>query len=250
MSHAAGLLARRTAPVRSRERLSSLFHRSLFSRSTVPCSTVLLSLLLLLLSTPAQAQWAFEVFFGSSVSANSPLTIRQNGYPAIHIDAQWDTRPFEPSIYFAHRLIRWWGNTGFLLDNVHHKLYLANPTVDVPEFHVTYGYNLVSLGPAFRRGEWSLITGAGPVFTNPASIVRGQREHHEGGFLGTGYFLDGAQVQVGLNRRLHLMNAVFVTTDVRLSAAWARVDVANGKADVPNYAVHFMIGMGVGNRRK
>lgn len=208
------------------------------------------TVLLLLLPTPARAQWSFEAFAGTAVSANSPLTIRQDGYPTLRIDARWDTRPFEPTIYYALRVARWWGNTGAFLDHLHHKLYLANPSAEVTRFEVTYGYNLFALGPAFRRGDWSLIAGIGPILTNPASIVRGRRDVHSGGFLGTGYYLDGIHLQAGINRRIHVTNEVFVSADVRLSAGWAEVDVADGRAEVPNYAMHVLLGVGVGNRRR
>lgn len=63
-------------------------------------------------------------------------------------------------------------------------------------------------------------------------------------------FVDGVHVQAGINRRLHLSHGTFVTADLRISAGWAEVNVADGKAEVPNYAVHFLIGAGLGHRRK
>jgi hypothetical protein len=218
------------------------FPRSLFAVLPVVLASVICN--------PAQGQWSFEAFAGTAVSANSPLTIHQDGYPALKLDAQWDTRPFKPTIYYAVRIARWWGSTGVFLDNLHHKLYLANPTVEVRRFEVTYGYNLLAVGAAFRRGDWSLIAGAGPILTNPASVIRGRRLFHSGGFFGTGYHLDGVHLQTGVNRRLHVADAVFLSADLRLSAGWAEVDIANGKAEVPNYAVHFLCGLGIGNRRR
>ncbi len=200
--------------------------------------------------TPLRAQWAVEAMLGTAVSANSPLTIRQDGYPPLHIDARWETRPFEPTIYYAIRVSRWWGKTGIFVDNLHHKLYLADPTADVQDFRITHGYNLFAVGPAFRRGEWAVTLGAGPVVTSPASTVRGRRRDYGGGILSTEYFVDGFHVQTGLNRRLHLSHTAFITADLRLSAGWAEVNVADGKAEVPNYAVHFLLGMGLGHRRK
>lgn len=198
---------------------------------------------------PLKAQWAVEGLLGTAVSANSPLTIRQDGYPTLQVDAHWDTRPFAPTIYYAIRVSRWWGNTGIFLDNLHHKLYLANPTPEVQDFRITHGYNLLAIGPAFRRGQWSVMLGAGPVITSPASIVRGQRKEYGGGLLGTEYFVDGVHLQAGVNRRIHLTQAFFLSADFRLSAGWAEVNVASGTADVPNYAVHFLLGAGLGNRR-
>jgi hypothetical protein len=225
----------------------SLARRARLSRSLFPVLPLVLGCVI---CSPAEGQWSFEAFGGTAVSANSPLTIHQDGYPTLRLDAQWDTRPLEPTIYYAVRVARWWGKNGVFLSNIHHKLYLANPTTEVPRFEVTYGYNLLAAGPAFRRGEWSLLAGAGPILTNPATVVRGRSYLHSGGFFGTGYHLDGVQLQAGVNRRVHVARALFLSADLLLSAGWAKVDIANGKAEVPNYAVHFLFGLGVGNRRR
>ncbi len=207
--------------------------------------------LLLMLPTAAQAQWAVEAFLGTAFSAPSNLTIRQAGEPDISFTAHYATKPFKSSSapYYGFRVSRWWNRWGAFFDDLHHKLYLTNNPAEVEKFEITYGYNLFSLGAGYRVGHWSFLAGAGPVVTNPTSIVRGDFKPHEGGIFGSGYYFDGAQVQLGVNRRFRVVGVFFVSADVRGSFGWARVDVVNGNADVPNYAVHFLLGVGVGKRR-
>lgn len=201
-------------------------------------------------ATPARGQWAFEAFLGSAASAPSTLTVYQDGQPPISFMAHYATRPTEPSIYYATRLSRWWGQWGGFIGFLHHKLYLTNPTPEVEEFRVTYGYNLTNIGAGYLVDGWTLFGGVGPVVTNPASVVRGQRYVHTGGIFDTGYYISGANVQVGVNRRFYVVGVGFLTADARLSAAWASVPVADGTADTPNYAAHLLVGIGVGKRRE
>jgi hypothetical protein len=200
---------------------------------------------------PAQAQWAVEGFLGSARSARSTLTIRQSGFPTLQFAASYDTRPWAQAPYYGVRVSRWWpSGWGVFGDNLHHKLYLSNNPPEVQRFEVTWGYNFIALGAARRSGDWSALAAAGPVLANPTSTVRGRTKPHSGGILGTGYYVDGAHVQAGINRRLHVTPWGFLTADLRVSAAWARVAVVDGTADVPNYAVHFLVGVGAGKKRE
>ncbi|MBP2648741.1 MAG: hypothetical protein H6Q77_2365 [Gemmatimonadetes bacterium] len=210
------------------------------------------AVLLALVPAPARAQWAVEAFLGSAANAPSTLTIRQAGEPDIRFTAHYATNPFKSSSapYYGFRVSHWWGRWGGFFDDLHHKLYLTNNPPEVETFEVTYGYNLFSLGAGYRVGHWSFLAGAGPVITNPTSIVRGDYKPHDGGILDTGYYVDGAQVQLGVNRRFRVAGLFFLSADVRGSIGWARVDVANGNADVPNYAVHFLLGAGLGKKRE
>lgn len=206
--------------------------------------------LLALPGSPLAAQFAVEGFLGSAASAHTDLTIRQAGFPDLSLNARYETRPFDDAPYYALRLSYWFGRWGVMAEDLHHKLYLANTTPQVRRFNVTYGYNLLGVGPMYRLGEWALVGAAGIVLTNPSNIVRGQKVNHEGGILGLGYYVDGVHVSAGVNRRVHLSGSVFLTADVRVSAGWADVKVVDGSADVPNLALHFLLGAGFGKRRR
>ena len=197
----------------------------------------------------AAAGWSVEGFLGTSHNADSTLTVHQEGQPDIQLKASWDTRPLSNAPYYALRLTQWWDHWGMQLGLLHNKIYLNNPTAEIEKFEITFGYNLVSLGPAWRSGGWSLFAGVGPAITNPSSIIRGQEQPHSGGFLDTGYHLDGVHAQAGVNRRFPISDNIFFSADLRLSAAWANVPVVNGDADVPNYAAHLLLGIGWGAAR-
>ena len=208
--------------------------------------------LLLVLPAPLRAQWAVEAFLGTAISATSNLTIRQAGEPDLSFMAHYATNPFKSSSapYYGLRVSRWWGRWGGFFDDLHHKLYLTNNPPEVETFEVTYGYNLFSLGVGYRVDQWSFLAGAGPVITNPTSSIRGEFKSHDGGILGTGYYVDGVQLQLGVNRQVRVAGLLFLSADVRGSIGWARVPVAHGDADVPNYAVHFLLGVGLGKKRE
>lgn len=197
----------------------------------------------------AEAQWALEGFLGSSLSAHSPLTIQQAGEPTLRFTAHYATHPTEPSIYYAVRISRWWDRWGGVIGYVHQKIYLTNNPPEVQSFKVTYGYNLTGIGAGYLTHGWTLFGTVGPVVANPASTVRGKTQDHEGGILGSGNYVGGFNLQAGVNRRFRFAGWGFGTADLRVSAAWTDVPVAEGNADVPNYAVHLLLGLGVGKRR-
>ncbi|MEZ4412444.1 MAG: hypothetical protein R2910_05625 [Gemmatimonadales bacterium] len=210
---------------------------------------VLPLLLLALRPCAAHAQWAVEGFLGTSFSAHSPLTIYQAGKPTLHITADYATNPRQAWIYYAFRVSRWWGRWGGTAGFIHQKVYLTNPPPEVQEFRVTNGYNLFSVGAGYLTRGWSFLGGLGPVIANPANTVRGLPLPDNGGGFGTGYYLSGVNLQLGVNRRFYVVDRAFLTVDVTGTAAWASVDVVNGHADTPNYALNLLFGVGWGGRR-
>jgi hypothetical protein len=209
----------------------------------------LVALMLASRPAPARAQWALEGFLGSAANAPSTLTIEQVGQPSLSFTAHYATKPAEPWIYYAFRISYWWGRWGGMAGIVHHKIYLENNPPEVQEFRVTNGYNLVGIGPGYLAGPWTLFGTVGPVLSNPASTVRGLSDTNNGGVFATDNYLNGFNLQLGVNRRFYLFSWGFVTTDLRVSAAWADMEIANGTADTPNYAVHLLVGLGAGARR-
>ena len=203
-------------------------------------------LLLLALAGPpgrASAQVELQAFLGSSLSAPSPLSIRQTGRPDLDFTAHWATRPFLDTWYYGGRIGVWKGNRGWLLDFTHHKLYLTNPRTEVEQFQITNGMNMLTVSRGFRRGRLSYAVGAGPVITFPVTQVRGETLEHGRGFFG-GYFLSGGNVMGSVTRRVPIGAGVFVSLDGRVSVSYVRVPVAGGHASVPNAALHLHAGLG------
>jgi hypothetical protein len=200
---------------------------------------------LLLAPQVAQAQVEFQAFFGSSVSAPSPLTITQAGQPDLHFTAHWATRPWLDTWYYAGRIGFWRGDRGWLLDFTHHKIYLTNGPAEVQKFRITNGMNMITVSRGFRRGPLSFAFGAGPVVTFPRNRVRGQILESGRGFWG-GYFLSGGHLMASATRSFPLVAGLFLSLDARGSAAYVRIPVAQGHANVPNLALHFHAGIGYG----
>jgi len=199
-----------------------------------------------MLASPAAAEWRFEAHAGSALSAPSPLTLRQAGQPELHLDAHWETRPWRDAPYYAYRLAWWRGRSGWELQQLHHKVYLSDPTPLVQQFEVTHGYNMVSLARAWRRRVWTARVGAGVVIAHPHSSVRGLTFSQQGGLFG-GYFLTGPAVHAGIGARLG--DVVTLLPEIRLTAARARVPIASGDAGVPNFALHLQLGVGLRLKR-
>ncbi len=188
------------------------------------------------------AEWRVELFGGMASSFGSTLTIRQGGEPDLEVDADWSSRSFESPIYYAARVGRWSGRTGFSLQLVHHKLYLEQPPADIQAFSVSHGYNLVTFEGGWLVGGFQLGAGAGLVVAHGESTVRGQSLPQDGG----GYHVTGPTLLVGVGRWWALGGRVRVGAEGRFTASWARVPIAGGEANVPNRAVHILLGVGYG----
>lgn len=203
-------------------------------------------LAIVLLAAPAAAEWRIESHLGTAWSVPSTLTLRQDGQPALSVDAHWETRPLRSAPYYAYRLAWWRGDAGWELQELHHKVYLRDATPEVQQFEVTHGYNLISLARAWRRRRWTARLGAGVVLARPHSHVRGLDGPDQGGII-EAYFLTGPALHAGLGARLG--ETVTLLPELRLTAARAHVPIARGEADVPNFALHFQVGVGLRLKR-
>ena len=200
----------------------------------------LFALVALFAASPARADVVVEAFFGTSFNVPMSLTVVQSGYPDISFTAHYDTRPTEPRIYYAIRVSFWNDKTGWLIEELHHKIYLTNPTPEVSEFEVSHGYNIITVDRGWRRGSNNiLLFGGGVVLGYPHSTIRGQQWPED-----SGYQLGGAAVQGGAGHRFEVLPHVFLSVEGKLTAAWARMPVVNGHANVPNLAAHVLVGVG------
>jgi len=204
-------------------------------------STALLLLVSLLIPATARAQVNFEFFLGTAFNVPTPLTIEQTGYPPISFTAHYDVRPFDDRMYYALRLEWWKQSRGWIVEELHHKLYLSNPQDGVQDFGVTHGYNIITLDRGWRHGQNTLMAGGGIVLGHPYSTVRGQQ-------LSTtesSYHLGGVAVQAAAARRFDFSQKLFATVEGKITASWASMPVVNGSASVPNVAFHALAGLGI-----
>lgn len=199
----------------------------------------LLPLACLFVPTPARAEVAFEFFGGTAFNVPTALTIVQAGYPPIEFTAHYDVRPTADRIYYAARFELWQGGKGWIIEALHHKLYLENPQGDVQEFEVTHGYNLLTVNRGWRHGHTVLLVGGGAVVGYPHSTIRNQMWP-----MDAGYYLAGVTIQGAAGRRFDLSKHVFLSVEGKLTASWAQVPVLHGHATVPNLAAHVLAGLG------
>jgi hypothetical protein len=210
----------------------------------IVCGARAAGLALALLATPAaaQGQVSVEVFGGTAFSLHTPLTIKQEGFPSIELTAHYSTRPLDAIPYYATRLGFWNDTGGWVVELLHHKIYLDNPEGpegNVQHFEVTHGYNIVTVNRGWRREEFVILAGGGIVIAHSNSIVRGRERS-----IDEPYSLSGVGFQAAAGRRLHLTPWLFASAEGKVTAAWARVPISGGKATAPNVAFHGLLGIG------
>jgi hypothetical protein len=192
-----------------------------------------------LLSAPAAgAAWRLEAFTGTAHNFTTPLTVHQDGRPDFQMDARYDTKPFMGSPYYSARLGWWKGSSGWEVQLLHHKLYLANPSDEVSHLEISHGYNLVTVNRAWERWGLALRGGAGFVYTFPETTVRGRKRPV------LGYDFSGFTAAAGLGGRWPRTSRLSLSGELKLTLTWATIPVFEGEADVPNHALHFLAGVG------
>jgi hypothetical protein len=187
---------------------------------------------------PAGAGWELEALTGTAHNFTTPLTVHQDGFPDFRMDARYDTRPFSGSPYDSARIAWWRGSSGWELQLLHHKLYLANPSPEVSHLEISHGYNMLTVNRAIERGGFVLRGGAGLVVTFPETTVRGRQRPT------LGYDLSGFTAAVGVGRRWPRDARLALSGELKLTFTWATVPVFEGHAEVPNRALHFLLGLG------
>ncbi len=194
----------------------------------------------------AQDGWSIELAGGFALNGPTRLTIHQAGQPDLRIAARYASRSFATPIYYALRVGRWVRGRAWEVEFVHHKVYLSNPPPDVQQFDVSHGFNLITVNRALPLGRAVWRPGFGLVLAHPESMVRGRPFDTGGGLLGWGYYVAGPAVQLAVARRFSVANRFFVSTEGKLTAAYARVPVNDGSARMTNLALHGLLGLGWG----
>lgn len=220
-----------------------------FSSKGMQQALGLLCLFMFFAASPAAAQgWTAEVFAGTAWNLPMPLRIEQPGEAPIRFNARYRTRPWKGSPYYAYRL----GYQGWSAELVHHKLYLENPPPDIEHFEVSHGYNMamVSHTLPFREQQPLFRLGIGLVIGHPEGRIRGKAINPVRSLLGGGYHISGLCLQLAVGPQVGVAEHWFFRPEAKLTAAWARMPLAGGGfAQVPNIALHTLLGFGYRSER-
>ena len=192
----------------------------------------------------AEPGWTFQAAVGLVENLETSLEIRQNGFPALDLDAEYESRPFEGPLYYSLRVGRWGERAGWELELIHQKLFLQNPPPEVQYFAISHGYNLVTVNRAWGAAGLVWRIGAGAVFAHPENEVRGRALDPDDTNLSGGYHLAGPVLQAGIEKRWPVGERWLLGLEGKASAARAEVPVAGGEAEVPNHALHLLAGWG------
>lgn len=210
---------------------------------------MLLVLLLLCVSLSVCAQeaagrgWSAEVFAGTAWSLPMRLRIEQPGEDPISFRARYSTRPWQGSPYYAYRL----GYQQWSAELVHHKVYLENPPPEIEHFEVSHGYNLAMVSRILpvNASAFTFRLGLGLVIGHPEGRIRGKAINPVKSLLGGGYHISGLSLQFAVGRQLGIADHWFASPEAKLTAAWARMPLADGGyVQVPNIALHTLLGFG------
>jgi hypothetical protein len=197
------------------------------------------------ISAYAEDRWVFQVGTGSAYNFITPLKIEQDGEDDIEIDAEYDTKAWSTMApYYQLRFGKWFGDHAWEFESLHHKLHLTNRPDEVDEFVISHGYNLNTINYAWQGEFWELIyrVGLGFVMTHPETEIRGERYSDEGGI--NGFHLSGVTSQVAVEKRFHFADRAFFYLEGKFTASYAEIPVADGRATVPNAALHGIFGIG------
>jgi hypothetical protein len=192
-----------------------------------------------------------ELFGGTAWSLRTPLTVRLPGAEPTRQRARYRTRPLADSPYYAYRVGYGTTTHGVDAELLHHKLYLENPAPPVERLEVTHGYNLATAGARAPVGRWQLRAGLGVVIAHAEGRVAGRPVGERRTLLGGGYHVAGVATQLSVGRRYFLgrgVVAAFATPELKVTASTARVPVGDGSVQVPNAALHALVGIGVRRR--
>lgn len=188
--------------------------------------------------------WRVEFFPGVVYNIPSSLKICQDGYTDLKFKAEYFTEPFKSPVYGMIRVGTWKNDCGIEAELIHHKLYVKNPPVEVTNFSITHGYNLLSLNYGMLIKGFQIRAGSGFVLAHAESIVRGMMLDEHNGFLKTGYYITGPYLMTGIQKRIRIWKPFYFSVEGKFSAACAKVPVVNGYAEVPNFAFHGLFGLG------
>lgn len=182
---------------------------------------------------------------GYPLNAPTILYITPEGERVVHTPARFSSRSLQPPLYYRLGWEREIGEWGWGVELVHHKLFLTNTTDRIQRFDISHGFNILSLyrgrklTPHFWRRE-----GLGAVIAHPENRVDGQDISQNRGLMGSGYYLSGPALLLGVGRNDKIIGSTIIKMNLDLIFAYAWVPLYQGYATFPHLSLHLSLGMG------
>lgn len=181
---------------------------------------------------------------GGAYCPPTPLTIQQSGHEDLELQAQYNTHSFTSPPYYVLRLGTWQNYRAWEIELIHLKLDLANAPDEVQRFEISHGYNMLILNRAWMKPQYVFRVGAGIVLAHPENTVRTQSLDEQGGMMQTGYYLAGPTAQAAISKSFSITSHLSMVIEGKATGSYAEVPIADGHAQVPNIAIHALIGIG------
>ena len=195
-------------------------------------------------SVSAQSIWSFEIHCGEVYNIPMPLTIRQDNYPPIKIQAKFESEPFTLPLYVDSRVIHWKNRKSWEAEFLHHKLYLQNTLPEVEKYNISHGFNMLMINRGFDRQKFQYRFGAGIVLSHPESKIRGKEFGDSDDNWDLGYYFSGPVVNMALGKQMHFSRRIYINTEAKATLAYSRIKIAEGNSDVYSIAFHLILGIG------
>lgn len=191
----------------------------------------------------AEEFWTASLGTGDAYSFHSKLHIEQDGEDDIDMTAHYKTHALDTlAWYYDIKVGKWKDDKAWEIESLHHKLYLDNKPDEVQQFDISHGYNINTINRAWLVNGFIYRVGLGIVVTHPETEVRGKKYNDEGGW--NGFHLSGVTSQIGMEKRFYTEGHLFYSIEGKFTASYARIPIADGHADVPNYAIHGILSIG------
>ena len=188
-----------------------------------------------------EERFALGFFLGASKSLDTRFELTQSGYPTIEFTGSYESRSFDPPLYWAARFSWLRALSAWELQIVHNKVHLVDPPPEIQSFEVSHGFNLLTANYAFRSPHVDVRFGAGIVFAHPESVVRGYTWSGEAQPK-WGYVVTGPAFLAGAGRAFRVAGRFAVVPEAMLSVSRARVPVPMGDASFWDVAFHLLLG--------
>jgi len=173
-----------------------------------------------------------------------PLTIKQDNYAPVKLQAKFASEPFTLPLYVDSRVIRWKNRKLWEAEFLHHKLYLQNTTPEVEKYNISHGFNMLMINRGFDHQKFQYRFGGGIVLSHPESKIRGKEFGDSDDNWDLGYYISGPVINLALGRQMHLNKRIYINAESKTTLAYGRIKIAEGNSDVYNIAFHLILGIG------